>query len=200
MNDAGDFVSNLPAIMLLSFWWAFLTTLDLLFRPGGFGETDAASAPSQADEIVPADPRLRELLALDPHFDAEAFLRGARRAYEEIVRHYARGDVVMLRPLLSADVMAVFADTCAARAGRNETLDMTFIGIDEAEIISTDVSAQTIELQVRFRAEIVSVLRAQSGAVLAGDPAAVVVTDERWVFSRAPADAETQWIVSATGQ
>jgi predicted lipid-binding transport protein (Tim44 family) len=199
MDEAGDIVSNLPAIMLLSFWWAFLSTLDLFFRPGGFGETDAGSAPPEDDRAVPADPRLRELLALDPRFDADAFLRGARQAYEEIVRLYAGGDLGMLQPLLSADVLAAFANACAARAEREETLELTFIGIDEAEIVLVDVTAETVELEVRFRAELVSVLRARSGAVLGGDPAAVIVADERWVFSRAPAHADAQWTVVATG-
>ncbi|MBX3530341.1 MAG: Tim44 domain-containing protein [Rhizobiaceae bacterium] len=200
MDDAGDIVSNLPAIMLLSFWWAFLSTLDLIFRPGGFTESDADAAPPRADETAPADPRLRELLAFDPHFDTGAFLSGARRAYEEIVRHYASGDIEMLRPLLSADVLAVFAQACAARVQSGETLELTFIGIDEAEIVAARVTAQSIELEVRFRAEIVSALLARSGAVIEGDTSTVILTDERWTFARAPADDETRWTVIATDQ
>lgn len=198
MNEAGDIVSNLPAIILLSFWWAFLSTLDMFFRPGGFGETNASPTPPETSYAAPADPRLRELLALDPRFDAEAFLRGARRAYEEIVRLYAHGDLELLRPLLSAEVLAAFVHTCATRADRGETLELTFVGIDAAEIEVADVSADTVEIDVRFRAEIVSVVRSQSGAVLSGDPTAVIVTDELWTFSRPPGDNDAQWILVAT--
>ncbi|MCC0040331.1 MAG: TIM44-like domain-containing protein [Brucellaceae bacterium] len=118
MNEAGEAVSNLPAILVLSMWWAFLSNLDLLFGPPRFGQAEGEGSGGADDadadsDAGPHDPRLLELVAVDPAFSAEAFPVGARRAYEEILRCYAGRELEGLRPLLSPEVLSAFAEACA---------------------------------------------------------------------------------------
>ena len=203
MNQTGEAVSNLPAILVLSMWWAFLSNLDLLFGPPRFGQAEGEGSGGADDadadrDAGPHDPRLLELVAVDPAFSAEAFLVGARRAYEEILRCYAGRELEGLRPLLSPEVLSAFAEACALRAERGETLEMTFVGIDAAEIADAGVTADVAEISVLFRAEIVSAVRSPQGAVLSGDPAAVTVTQDLWTFSRLLGDAAAAWVLVAT--
>lgn len=201
MNEAGEAVSSLPAILVLSMWWAFLSTLDILFGPPRFGQADGDAAPRESDAGTgPQDPRLRELLAVDPAFSAEAFLRGARRAYEEILLRYARGELEGLRTLLAPEVLLAFCEASADRAERGETLELTFVGIDSAAIAGTDVTGNVVEIGVSFRAEIVSAVRSSGGEVIAGDPAAVTVTEDLWTFQRLLADGDAPWVLVATEQ
>ncbi len=207
MNETGDIVSNLPAIMLLSFWWAFLSTLDLIFGQGGLaGNGQATRDAAQDDAAAPADPRLKEVLALDPRFDASLFVADASTAYEQVVALYGQGELELLEPLLAGDVLAAFAAAGEERRKRGETLELTLVGIESAEIAHADVTGDAtggrVEIGVRFHAQIISVVRASSGAVVAGDPSAVVTTDEIWVFARSLAeDSPAQgyaWRLSAT--
>ena len=197
MNETGDIVSNLPAIMLLSFWWAFLTTLDLIFRPGGFGQAENAGTPADAAKPS-ADPRLRELLALDPGFDAESFLRGARRAYEQIVLAYAAQDAGILRPLVSEEVLEAFLGAGAARRERGETMELTFVGIDSAAIETVEVAAEAARISVLFHAEVVAATRSSTGETVEGDPSAVTLVADLWTFARPPADGDAPWTLVAT--
>lgn len=202
MNEAVDTANNLPAIILLSLWWAFLSTLAVLFNPGESEKPNGpATTPRAADTSAVADePRFSELVRLDPQFSVRVFLDAARRAYEQILQAYAAADLARLSQLLSPEVMRVFADDCTARGTRHETLDLTFIGMDSVEIEDIRTTPDAMEITVLFRAEIVSVLRSQSGDILAGHPAAILRTADLWTFSRPLPVGDEAWIVTATDE
>lgn len=203
MNETAELADNLPAIILISLWWAFLSTLDILFTPRDSDKSDDAAAKPPDDATATNDEQdaaYAELRELDPAFGAEAFLKGARRAYDAVLHAYALGDFKSLRPLLSDEVLEAFADACAGRRERQETLELTVIGIESAEIVSTEVTSGTMEIAVLFHAQIVSAERAANGDVIGGDPAVVAVTSDLWTFARpVPVDGNA-WIVVATDE
>lgn len=202
MNEASDVLSHAPAVILLSFWWLFLSMLDFLFTPRE-SEEPPQTAPKTKDDntsTVTEDPHIAKIRELDPAFKAESFLRGARRAYEAVLHAYALGDLTTLRPLLSPDVLKVFADTCAERVERHETLELTLIGIETAEIRSIEITPEAMEITVLFGAQIVSAERSAAGDVISGDPAAVRATADLWTFSRPlPLEGE-EWVIVATDE
>lgn len=202
MNEAADAAYNIPAIILLSFWWVFLSGLDFLSTPRESGEQGLEGRKSQNDKTAATDddPRFAEVRQLDPTFDSGSFLEGARRAYEAVLHAYALGDLKTLRRLLSMDVLQVFSDACVARRESQETLELTLIGIDAVEIVQAETAANWMEISVRFRAQIVCAERSADGAVIGGDPAAVTVVADLWTFSRpVPVDSDP-WVVAATDE
>jgi predicted lipid-binding transport protein (Tim44 family) len=201
MDETADFAGTLPAIILLSFWWAFLSALEFLSRPPESGGADLPAAALAGDAPEPArEKRSLELSDVDPEFSAEIFLDGARRAYEAVLGHYARGEIGMLRPLLSREVLQAFAEACAGRAERGDTLDLTFIGIESAKIADVEICADAVEITVEFRAQVVSSERSADGTLIGGDPATIMLTADLWTFSR-PLPAESDaWVVVATDE
>jgi predicted lipid-binding transport protein (Tim44 family) len=198
MNEAADVANNIPAVVLLSLWWAFLSTLDLLFTPAESEKPDRAPAKPPDDDA--ADPREAELRKLDPTFDRETFLSGAKRAYETVLNAYALGDLKTLRSLLSPEVLKAFADACALRQERQETLELTFIGLETASITDIESTADAIEITVLFRALIVSAERSAKGDIIGGNPAAVTLSADLWTFSRPVPAVGNAWIVVATDE
>lgn len=182
-------------------WWAFLSTLEFLYRPRETGTTEQTAAkPSNDNTSIAADkPGLADLRAVDPNFDADAFVEGAKRAYEAVLHAYALCDIETLRPLLSVEVLQAFTDACERRNEEQETLEMTFIGFESAEIVNTETSSEAMEITVLVRAQIVSATRSASGGIVSGDPNAVTVTADLWTFSRSGA-IEGAWVVIATDE
>lgn len=200
MNEAADVANSIPAIILLSLWWAFLSTLELLYRPRETGTTEQSTAkPSNDNRSIADNPSLADLRALDPNFDADAFVEGAKRAYEMVLHAYALCDIETLRPLLSIEVLQAFTDACDRRNEEQETLEMTFIGFESAQIVSAETSSEAMEITVLVRAQIVSATRSASGGIVSGDPNAVTVTADLWTFSRSGA-TEGAWVVIATDE
>ncbi len=200
MSEAVDAANNIPAIILFSLWWAFLSTLDLLLMPHESGKPSQSVSKPDGDGVstIGEDSPIAELRRLDPAFDTETFLRGARLAYEAVLQAYAQGDLAALRPLLSAEVWQVFADDCTARCESHETLELAFIGIEAAEVENIEITAEAMEITVLFHAQIVSAERSAAGDVINGDPKAVITTDDLWTFSRPAPFRSDAWVVVAT--
>ncbi|QDZ00226.1 Tim44 domain-containing protein [Nitratireductor mangrovi] len=202
MNEAADTAINLPAILLLWFWWAFLTFVDTVTR-----KTDAEDAKQSAlaeSNVNLAhsldDERFGEIGRLDPSFDPNAFLDGARRAYEIIVEAFAAADIETLKPLLSREVMVAFESACAERAERGESVELTLIGIDTVDVVRANVNSESMEVTLRFHTQMVWVERNAEGTIVGGDPAEVADMVDTWTFARPVPVSSNTWAVVATGQ
>lgn len=200
MSEAADAANNIPALILFSLWWAFLSALDLLFMPHESGKPGQTAPKPDGDSVstIGEDSPAVELRRLDPTFDTETFLSGARRAYEAVLQAYGRDDLSALRPLLSAEVLQTFADACAARCESHQTLELAFVGIEEAKVANIEITAEAMEITVLFHAQIVSAERSSAGDVISGDPKAVVTTNDLWTFSRSAPFKSDAWIIVAT--
>lgn len=202
MSEVGV-TSDASAVLLLYLWWALLSVLGLLFGsadPGGAGQRTAGSPPDDDLHGTGGNPRSREVPGPDAQFDADSFLKGARRAYEAVLHAYALGDLKTLGSLLSVEVLAAFTEACARRRERNETLEMTVIGIEAAEIADIAATSETMDVTVRFRAEIVCVERSISGAAIDGNENAVTTTADLWTFSRTLSGDVNGWRIVATDE
>jgi predicted lipid-binding transport protein (Tim44 family) len=202
VNEAAEVANNAPVIVALSLWWAVLFAMQLLAENQETSNR-AAAAPKQreASGLAAAnDSRLSEICRLDPEFSQDAFLSGAGRAFEVVLNAYAQCDLETLRTLLSREVFQVFADACAKRQESRETLDLTFIGIESAEIVSADALPGKMEITVLFRAQMVFAERSEKGDLLSGDPSTVTTTADLWTFSRQFPPSERTWLLVATDQ
>jgi predicted lipid-binding transport protein (Tim44 family) len=125
-----------------------------------------------------------EVAKLDPAFEPEVFLRGARQAYEMIVTAFAEGNRKILKGLLNRDVYDGFVRAMAERESRGEQVDQSFVGINKADIVETEVKSGIANITVRFVSQLISATRDKAGAILAGDPQRVKEVTDIWTFSR----------------
>ncbi|MBL8579258.1 MAG: Tim44 domain-containing protein [Mesorhizobium sp.] len=200
MSETADVANNLPAIILLSFWWAFLSMLELLSRQGDPTHRPCAGGQAGAAQAPEDEPDFPELREVEPDFRASAFLQGACRAYEEILRAYALCDAKALQVLLSAEVFRAFMDAFEARSAQGETLELTFVGIQSAAIAGVEVRSEAVEIAVLFRAQVIQAERSSDGDIIRGDPGEVAAVADLWTFSRPRSIGATSWTVIATGE
>jgi predicted lipid-binding transport protein (Tim44 family) len=145
---------------------------------------------------------LMDLAKLDPTFDPETFLRGARQAYEMIVTAFAEGNRKILKDLLNRDVYDGFVRAMTERENRGEQVDQSFVGINKADIVESEVKGGDANITVRFISQLISATRDKAGAILSGDPQKVKDVTDIWTFSRdissAKARANPNWRLIAT--
>lgn len=142
---------------------------------------------------------LTEISLADRHFDGEAFMSGARAAYEMIVSAFARGERKTLKPLLADHVYKSFEEVIAGREARGETIDQSFIGIDKAELVGASLEAGRAKLTVRFVSELISCTKTGDGVVIEGDPVTVRKVTDVWTFERNVKASDPNWRLTATG-
>lgn len=139
---------------------------------------------------------------LDPEFEPEQFLDGARQAYEIIVTSFAEGNRKALRDLLSKDVLEGFSNAMSEREARGERIEQNFVGINKADILEAEVKSGIASITMRFVSQLITATRDKAGAVVAGDPTRITDVTDIWTFSRdistARARANPNWRLIAT--
>lgn len=154
---------------------------------------------------VPADSAAAKALAAmkaaEPSFNVAEFLRGARGAYEMILMAYERGDIESIRPFLSDEVEASFAQAINAREREGLTTEATFIGIRDMVLTEAefDQTTRSGEVTVRFTGEMTSVVRNKAGEIVEGSTSEVKRQRDAWVFSRRMGVQDPNWQLVATG-
>jgi len=143
---------------------------------------------------------LREIAAADRHFDAYAFLDGAREAYRMILEAFWKGDKDELRLLCDSEVYASFGSAIDARNAAGETLDNRLVRIEDAAIVDASFDLSVARITVRFRADIAAVTRDADGNVIAGSLDDAVEAIDVWTFSRHVRSADPDWLLEETDE
>jgi len=151
-----------------------------------------------ASEPAPLASGLAKLKAADRSFDENAFLKGARGAFEMIVNAFAAGDTAALKPLLSGEVYSSFATAIQQRLSAKETLETNLMTIKDCDLVEAGLEANTAHVTVKFVSDQVNATRAADGAVIDGDPDRVVEKTDYWTFSRDVRSRDPNWQLVAT--
>jgi predicted lipid-binding transport protein (Tim44 family) len=137
----------------------------------------------------------------EPTFQVGPFLQGARGAYEMILMAFEKGELDRIRPFLSDDVEASFAEVIADRESKGLTIEANFVGLKEMALqeATFDTTSGFGEITVRFVGEITSAVRDKAGEVVEGDPKTVKRQRDVWTFARKMGAADPNWQLVATG-
>lgn len=158
--------------------------------------------PRPDDAVVSDEPlslagSLDQIKAVDSSFDEKHFLDGAKAAFQMIVESFARGESATLRPLLADDVFASFDRVIRDRQSRGETDDTRVERVREAEVVEARLDqGRYAVVTVRLVSDQINVLRGRDGAVIEGDPKAVVEANDVWTFARDTQSRSPNWALS----
>lgn len=141
---------------------------------------------------------LDAIVAADRAFDAQAFLSGARMAYEMVIHAFASGDVATLRSLMAPEAFANFDAAIRDRATKSHSMTTTVVSIDDANIVAAQLNGSTSLISVRFASKLASVTRDPAGAVVDGSPTEVADHIDLWTFMRDVRSRDPNWRLTAT--
>ncbi|MEO8925693.1 MAG: TIM44-related membrane protein TimA [Caulobacteraceae bacterium] len=159
---------------------------DMARAPAGPAPVDA---PRGAVPVIADDSPLGGLAAVrarDPSFDVGQFLQGARGAYQTIVKAFAAGDRVALKPLLAPQVMDGFEAAIHERETKGRTESVDFLQPPRADLESIDLLGDVAKASVRFLAELRNRSKGSEGEAVDDRRTAEVWTFERNLKSRNP--------------
>ena len=131
-------------------------------------------------------------------FDDDAqkeFLKGAKIAYETIITDFSDNDnkITNAKPLLSKDIYNQFDDALKERAKRSHFAEITFIGVNKAEIKEHKKTGNILNVTVDFIAEVITCIRDKDKKIVSGDPEKIKKIYDTWIFSRDTTSANPNW-------
>ena len=132
MNYSFEYIDIILLAMIAGF--IFLRLRGILGKRTGF----EGKAPSQFEKVL-NNINIEKNVIQKENFDDKAqkeFLKGAKIAYETIITDYSDNDnkITNAKPLLNKDIYNQFDDALKERAKRGHFAEITFIGVNKAEI------------------------------------------------------------------
>lgn len=173
------------------------------------GDRNAPPAPPArpayrpADAIgtaTPVEQAVRAIAAADRTFDVQAFLQGARGAYQAILEAFWRGDKEELQILCTPDVYASFAAAIDEREAAGEVLDNRLVRTEEVFVHAASLEGRTARIAVQFTADIAAVTRDKDGTVIAGSLDDAVESRDIWTFVRQVDASGPDWLLEETDE
>lgn len=141
---------------------------------------------------------LAEIVAVDPQFEVNSFIAGARYAFELIVTSYAKGDLEALKPLLSPKLFKDFEAGVKAREAEGQTTSLTVHRILKAHIIEAHLGGVMAYITVDYDVEETMVTKDRDGNVVDGNDDRIFNVEDIWTFTRDTRAHDPNWILIET--
>ena len=191
MNYSFEYIDIILLAMIAGF--IFLRLRGILGKRSGFeGKT-----PAQFKEVL-KNIKVEQPRKSDDVFDSKAqeeFLKGAKIAYETIITDFSDNDnkITTSRPLLNGQIYSKFNEALKDRSLRGHIAEITFIGVNSAEIKEHKKIGNVLNVTVNFIAEVITCIRDKEKKIISGDPEKIKKIYDTWVFSRDTTSVNPNW-------
>ena len=92
----------------------------------------------------------------------------------------------------------MFERAVSGRRDLEEILQLTFIGMREAAVVSALEEDGTAEIAVRFVSDVVTVTRSANNEIVSGDPQQIIEVIDTWTFACDTQSRKRNWMLIAT--
>ena len=135
---------------------------------------------------------------LNDNFDETAqkeFLKGAKIAYETIITDFSDDDnkLVKSKPLLSKKIYDQFNQALKERSDRGHYAEITFIGVNSADVKEHKKTNSILKVTVDFVGEVITCIKDKDKKIISGDPEKIKKIYDTWVFSRDMRSTNPNW-------
>ena len=191
MNNSFEYIDIILLAMIAGF--IFLRLRGILGKRTGF---DGKVAP-QFQEIL-KNVNQETNIKKNDNFDKNAqkeFLAGAQIAYETIITDFSDDDnkLTKSKPLLSKKIHDQFDQALKERKDRGHFAEITFIGINSANIKEHKKADNILKVTVDFVAEVITCIKDKDKKIISGSPDKIKKIYDTWVFSRDTRSNNPNW-------
>jgi len=191
MNYSFEYIDIILLAMIAGF--IYLRLRGILGKRSGF---EGKSAP-QFEEIL-KNVNQEVKIKQNENFDEKAkkeFLKGAEIAYETIITDFSDDDnkLVKSKPLLSKKIHDQFNEALKERTNRGHFAEITFIGVNSANIKEHKKINNILEVTVDFVGEVITCIKDKDKKIISGSPDKIKKIYDTWVFSRDVKSKNPNW-------
>ena len=191
MNYSLEYIDIILLAMIAGF--IFLRLRGILGKRSGFD----AKTTAQFEEVI-NNANINKKSKNTDVFDEEAqkeFLKGAKLAYETIITDFSDNDnkLTTSKPLLSKKIYEQFNEALKERNNKGLSAEITFIGINSADIKEHNKTNNILQVTVDFVSEVITCIKDKEKKIVSGDPKKIKKIYDTWVFSRDTRSNNPNW-------
>ena len=196
MNYSFEYIDIILLAMIAGF--IFLRLRGILGKRTGF---EGKSAP-QFEKILKNRSEKQNIKKNDI-FDDNAqkeFLKGSKIAYETIITDFSDQDnkLIKSKPLLNKKIYDQFNKALKERNDRGHFAEITFIGVNSADIKEHKNIDSILQVTVDFVGEVITCIKDKDKKIISGNPEKIKKIYDTWVFSRDTTSNNPNWQLSKT--
>jgi len=191
MNNSFEYIDIILLAMIAGF--IFLRLRGILGKRSGF----EGKVTPQFEEIL-KNVNQKADIKKNENFDKVAqkeFLAGAQIAYETIITDFSDDDnkLIKSKPLLSKKIQDQFNEALKERNSRGHFAEITFIGVNSADIKEHKKVNSILKVTVDFVAEVITCIKDKDKKIVSGHPEKIKKIYDTWVFSRDTKSNNPNW-------
>ncbi len=191
MNYSFEYIDIILLAMIAGF--IFLRLRGILGKRTGF---EGKSAPQFQEVLknINSEIKTKKSEKFDENAQKE-FLNGAKIAYETIITDFSDNDnkIIKSKPLLSKKIHDQFNDALKERSTKGHYAEITFIGVNSADIKEHKKTNSILKVTVDFVAEVITCIKDKDKKIVSGDPEKIKKIYDTWVFSRDTRSNSPNW-------
>ena len=196
MNYSFEYIDIILLAMIAGF--IFLRLRGILGKRTGF---EGKASPQFEEILKNINPETKINKKND--FDETAkkdFLKGAQIAYETIITDFGDSDnkLTTSKPLLSNKIYDQFNAALKERGKRGHLAEITFIGVNSANIKEHKYLGKILKVTVEFVGEVITCIRDKNNQVLEGNPDIIKTVNDVWSFSKNMWSQDPTWYLVET--
>ena len=191
MNYSFEYIDIILLAMIAGF--IFLRLRGILGKRTGF---EGKVNPQFQEVLKNINPEMN--IKQNDNFDESAqkeFLKGAQIAYETIITDFSDDDnkLTKSKSLLSKKIHEQFNLALKERGDRGHFAEITFIGINSADIKEHKKINSMLKVTVDFVAEVITCIKDKDKKIISGSPDKIKKIYDTWVFSRDTKSSNPNW-------
>ena len=191
MTYSFEYIDIILLAMIAGF--IFLRLRGILGKRTGY---EGKSTPQFEEILKNVDTKVNTKQNLN--FDEGAqkeFLSGAKIAYETIITDFSDDDnkLTNSKPLLSKKIHDQFNEALKERSSRGHFAEITFIGVNSADIKEHKRVNNMLQVTVDFVSEVITCIRDREKKIISGHPEKIKKIYDTWVFSRDTRSNNPNW-------
>jgi len=192
MNYSFEYIDIILLAMIAGF--IFLRLRGILGKRTGF---EGKAAP-QFEEILKNINTETDINKKNETFDERAqkeFIKGAKIAYETIITDFSDDDnkLTKCKSLLSKKIYDQFNVALQERNNKGYNAEITFIGINSADIKEHKIINNILNVTVEFVGEVITCVKDKNKKIISGDPDKIKKIYDTWIFSRDTRSSNPNW-------
>ena len=191
MNYSFEYIDIILLAMIAGF--IFLRLRGILGKRTGF---EGKTAPQFQEVLknIQSENNLKQTETFDENAQKD-FLKGAKIAYETIITDFSDSDnkLIESKPLLSQKIYEQFNQALQDRKKRGHFAEITFIGVNSADIKEHKKVNSILQVTVNFVGEVITCIRDKDKKIISGDPEKIKKIYDTWIFSRDTKSKNPNW-------
>ena len=192
MNYSFEYIDLILLAMIAGF--IFLRLRGILGKRTGF----EGKAPSQFQEVlknVKVESAIKKNINNFDDIAKKEFLNGAKIAYETIITDFSDNDnkLIKSKPLLSKKIYDQFNEALKERNLKGHFAEITFIGINSANIKEHKKINSILQVTVDFVGEVITCIKDKEKKIVSGNPEKIKKIYDTWIFSRDVRSNSPHW-------